>query len=99
MGVTIYDRENALFKTSNVVLCCVVDLRPCCTSTVMSGRSVNLNSPMLGRLRPPKRLTSTSLTQFCQQLTTVLQHSAEGETTVCGRTGLLKVNRKAMIRN
>ena len=29
---------------------------------VMSGRSVNLTTLFLGRLRPPKRLTSTSCT-------------------------------------
>ena len=42
---------------------CVV-LRP--TSKVMSGRSVNLTPLFLGRLRPPKRLTSTSYTYFHQ---------------------------------
>ena len=31
---------------------------------VMSGRSVNLTTLFLGRLRPPKRLTSTSCTSF-----------------------------------
>ena len=30
----------------------------------MSGRSVNLTTLFLGRLRPPKRLTSTSCTYF-----------------------------------
>ena len=33
---------------------------------VMSGRSVNLTTLFLGRLRPPKRLTSTSCTYFRQ---------------------------------
>ena len=32
------------------------------TSKVMSGRSVNLTTLFLGRLRPPKRLTSTLCT-------------------------------------
>ena len=32
----------------------------------MSGRSVNLSTLFLGRLRPPKRLTSTSCTYFRQ---------------------------------
>ena len=35
-------------------------------SKVMSGRSVNLTTLFLGRLRPPKRLTSTSCTYFRQ---------------------------------
>ena len=33
----------------------------------MSGRSVNLTTPFLGRLRPPKRLTSTSCIYFHQR--------------------------------
>ena len=33
---------------------------------VMSGRSDNLTILFLGRLRPPKRLTSTSFTYFSQ---------------------------------
>ena len=36
----------------------------------MSGRSVNLTTLFLGRLRPPKQLTSTSCTYFRQWLTT-----------------------------
>ena len=44
--------------------CCVVILRPWKTSKAMSGRSVNLTTLFLGRLRPPKRLTSTSCTTF-----------------------------------
>ena len=51
---------------------------------VMSGRSVNLPTLFLGRLRPPKRLTSTLCTYFRQKLTTALLESAEGETKVCG---------------
>ena len=39
---------------------------------VMSGRSVNLPTLFLGRLRPPKRLTSTLCTYFRQKLTTAL---------------------------
>ena len=50
----------------------------------MSGRSVNLTTLFLGRLRPPKRLTSTSRTYFRQLLTTVPLESAEGETKVRG---------------
>ena len=34
------------------------------TAKVMSGRSVNLATLFLGRLRPPKWLTSTSSTHF-----------------------------------
>ena len=45
---------------------CIVVLRPRETSKVMSGRSVNLTTLFLGRLRPPKRLTSTSCTYFRQ---------------------------------
>ena len=53
---------------------------------VMSGRSANLTTLFVGRLRPPKRLTSPSCTYFRQLLTTVLLESVEGETKVCGRT-------------
>ena len=53
----------------------------------MSGRSVNLTTLFLGRLRPPERLTSTSCAYFRQQLTTAPLESAEGETKVCGQTG------------
>ena len=52
----------------------------------MSGQSVNLPTLFLGRLRPPKRLTSTLCTNFLQKLTTALLESAEGEIKVCGRT-------------
>ena len=52
---------------------------------VMSGPSDNLPTLFLGRLRPPKRLTSTLCTYFRQKLTTALLESAEGETKVCGR--------------
>ena len=38
----------------------------------MSGRSVNLTTLFLGRLRPPKRLTSTSCAYYPQKLTTAL---------------------------
>ena len=38
------------------------DLLYCCK--VMSGRSVNITTLFLGRLRPPKRLNSTSCTYF-----------------------------------
>ena len=50
-------------------------------------RSVNLTTLFLGRLRPPKRLTSTSCTYFRQQLTTALLEKAEGETKLCCQTG------------
>ena len=56
--------------------CCIVVLRPRYISKVMSGRSVNLTTLFLGRLRPPKRLTSTSCTYFRQQLTTSLFEKA-----------------------
>ena len=46
---------------------------------VMSRRSVNLTTLFLDRLRPPKRLTSTSCTYFRQKLTSALLESAEGE--------------------
>ena len=52
----------------------------------MSGRSVNLTTLFLGRLRPPNRSTSTSCTYFHQLLTTTLLESVEGKTKVCGRT-------------
>ena len=44
----------------------------------MSGRSVNLTTLLLGRLRP-MRLTSTSCTYFPQLLTIAFLESAEGE--------------------
>ena len=49
----------------------------------MSGRSVNQTTFFLGRLRPPKRITSTSCPYFCETLTTALLEKAEGETKVC----------------
>ena len=55
----------------------------------MSGRSVNLNTLFLGRLRLPARLTSTSCTCFRHSLTTALLESAEGGTIVCGQNGYL----------
>ena len=54
----------------------------------MSGRSVNLTTLFLGRLRPPKRLTSTSCTYFRQSLTTALLEKAEGETKDVARPGI-----------
>ena len=53
----------------------------------MSGRSVNLTTLFLGRLRPPKQFTSTLCTYFHQYLTTALVEKAEGETKVCCQTG------------
>ena len=41
----------------------------------------------LGRLRPPKWLTSTSRTYFHKRLTTAFLESVEGETKVHDRTG------------
>ena len=46
----------------------------------MSGQSVNLPTLFLGRLRSPKRLTSTLSTYFRQKLIIALLESAEGET-------------------
>ena len=53
----------------------------------MSGRSVILTTLFLGRLIPPKRLTSASCTYFCQLLKTAPLESAEGGTKVCGHGG------------
>ena len=53
---------------------------------VMPGLSVNLTRRFLSRLGPPKQLTSTLCTCFCQFLTTALIESAEGETEVCGQS-------------
>ena len=44
--------------------CCVVVLHPWETATVILGLSVNLTTLFLGRLRPPKGLTSTLCTHF-----------------------------------
>ena len=49
-----------------IFCCCVVVLHSRYTSMVMSGRSVKLTTLFLGRLRPTKRLTSTSCTYFRQ---------------------------------
>ena len=49
-----------------IMLFCFVVLRPLLTATVMSGRSVNLTTLFLGRLRPPKQLTSTLCIYFHQ---------------------------------
>ena len=46
--------------------CCCVVLSPRLTSKVISGRSVNLTTLFLGRLRPPTRLTSTLCSYFRQ---------------------------------
>ena len=46
---------------------------------VMSGQSVNLTTLFLGRFRPPKWLTTTLCTYFCQYMTTAHLESAEGE--------------------
>ena len=69
--------------------CCVLVLCPRSTCKVMSGRSINLTTLFLGRLRPPKRLhvTSASCTYFRQSVTTALLEPAKGETKVCGQTG------------
>ena len=45
---------------------------------VMSGRSVNLTTLFLGRLRPPKQLISTQCPNFRQLLTNALLESVEG---------------------
>ena len=54
----------------------------------MSERSVNLTTLFLGRLRPPKRLTSTSCTYFRQLLTNALLEKAEGKTKYVARPGM-----------
>ena len=56
------------FQIMSCCCCCIVVLRPQETSKVMSGWSVNLTTLFLGRLKPPKQLTSTSCTYtyFCQ---------------------------------
>ena len=54
---------------------------------VMSGQSFDLTTFFLGRLRPPKWLTSTSSTYFRHSLTTAFLEPAEGEMKVCGQIG------------
>ena len=54
------------FLSSIWLVGCIAVLGPRQTSKVMSGRSVNLTTLFLGRLRPPKRVTSTSCTYFRQ---------------------------------
>ena len=56
----------------------------------MLGRSVNLTTLFLGRLRPPKQLTSTSCTYSNWQLPFLKK--AEGETKVCCQTGYRSQN-------
>ena len=61
----------SLLRKSVFSLTVVALLLLCCftskvMSKVMSGRSINLTTLFLGRLRPPKRLTSTSHTYFRQ---------------------------------
>ena len=51
---------------------------------VLSVRSVNVTTVILGRLRPPKQLTSTKV-HILSPVT--LLESAEGDTEVSGRTG------------
>ena len=54
----------------------------------MLGRSVNLTTLFLDRLRPPKWLTSTLCTYFCQSLTTALLESAEEKRKYVARLGI-----------
>ena len=54
----------------------------------MSGRSVNLTTLFPGRLRPPKRLTSTSCTYFRQQLTTALLNQRKEKRKYVVRPGI-----------
>ena len=65
---------------------------------VMSGRSVNLTTQILGRLRSPKQLAYTKCTYLTTarldfrngsnlELQALVLESAEGETKVCGQTG------------
>ena len=63
------------------IICCR------CVSTVNSFGHVGTVTLFLGRLRLPKRLTSTSCTYFSQQLRTAFLESAEGETKVLDRAG------------
>ena len=62
--VTVKHHEN--IQNDIYIIVVVVVLRPRSPSKVMSGRSVNLTTLFLGRLRPPKPLTSTSCTYFPQ---------------------------------
>ena len=52
---------------------------------VMLEQSVNRTALFLGRLRPPKWLTSTSCTYYHQLLMTAFLESGEGEMEVCDR--------------
>ena len=52
----IFFPRNSRTSSKYCFCCCVVVLRPRKTSRVMSGRSVNLTTLFLSRLRPPKRL-------------------------------------------
>ena len=54
----------------------------------MSGRSVNLTTLFLGRLRPPKRLTSTSCTYLRHYLTPALLEKAAIVNPGCDRSGI-----------
>ena len=63
----------------------------------MSGRSVNLTTLFLGRLRPPKRLTSTSCTYFRQQLPFLKK--AEGETKLMSQDSREKFGVKSQVSN
>ena len=65
----VEDRTLAVVRPpiNNCCCCCFVVLRSRQTSKVMLGRSVHLPTLFLGRLRPPKRLlTSTLCTYFHQ---------------------------------
>ena len=54
----------------------------------MSGRSVYLTTLFLGRLRPPKGLTSTSCTYFRQLLTTALLEKRKEKRKYVARPGI-----------
>ena len=66
--------------TPSVDCCCIVVLCPRLTSKVMSGRSVNLTTLFLGRLRPRAHT-------FASNWQLPFLKKAEGETKGCCQTG------------
>ena len=54
----------------------------------MSGRSVKLTTLFLGRLTPPKRLTSTSCTYFRQLLTTAVLNQRKEKRKYVAKPGI-----------
>ena len=82
-----------------ICCCCVVVLRPRYTAEVMSRWSVNLTTLFLGRLRPPKWLTSTSCTYFrqCYNVLPFLNNPRDLDPSYNGESRVAAINLQLII--